>query len=85
MWTAFGPLSYAALAFTGGVGIGAVSYLLAGPYQLGRLKNVCLRHCRDPPSHLVRYVGFRRPARDLRVDVHHGAYCVGCCAVACSL
>ncbi|MEU9349992.1 DUF2182 domain-containing protein [Streptomyces griseoloalbus] len=89
VWTAFGLLAYAALALTGGlVGerptagrwIGAVAFLLAGLYQLGPLKNVCLRHCRDPMGHLVRYAGFRRWARDLRVGVHHGGYCVGCCA-----
>ncbi|WP_282697440.1 DUF2182 domain-containing protein [Streptomyces sp. CC208A] len=89
VWTAFGLLAYAALAFTGGLvddhptagrWIGSVAFLLAGLYQLGPLKNVCLRHCRDPMSHLVRYAGFRGPARDLRVGVHHGAYCVGCCA-----
>ncbi|MEV7795898.1 DUF2182 domain-containing protein [Streptomyces sp. NPDC087512] len=89
VWTAFGLLAYAALALTGdlvddhptaGRWIGAVAFLLAGLYQLGPLKNVCLRHCRDPMSQLVRYAGFRQPARDLRVGVHHGAYCVGCCA-----
>ncbi|MFD9561332.1 DUF2182 domain-containing protein [Streptomyces sp. NPDC059994] len=89
VWTAFGLLAYGALVLTGGLvedhptagrWIGAVSFLLAGLYQLGPLKYVCLRHCRDPMSHLVRYAGFRRPARDLRVGVHHGAYCVGCCA-----
>lgn len=89
VWTAFGLLAYAALAFTGdlvddhpvaGRWIGAVAFLLAGLYQLGPLKNVCLRHCRDPMSQLVRYAGFRQPARDLRVGIHHGGYCVGCCA-----
>ncbi|MGC9378340.1 DUF2182 domain-containing protein [Streptomyces sp. MH13] len=89
VWTAFGLLAYAALALTGGLvddrpaagrWIGAVAFLLAGLYQLGPLKNVCLRHCRDPMGQLVRYAGFRHPARDLRVGVHHGAYCVGCCA-----
>ncbi|GHG03548.1 DUF2182 domain-containing protein [Streptomyces hydrogenans] len=89
VWTAFGLLAYAALALTGGLvddhptagrWIGAVAFLLAGLYQLGPLKNVCLRHCRDPMGHLVRYAGFRGPARDLRVGVHHGVYCVGCCA-----
>ncbi|MET7291614.1 DUF2182 domain-containing protein [Streptomyces griseoloalbus] len=89
VWTAFGLLAYAALALTGGLvddrptagrRIGAVAFLLAGLYQLGPLKTVCLRHCRDPMSHLVRYAGFRQPARDLRVGVHHGGYCVGCCA-----
>ncbi|KUN94010.1 hypothetical protein AQJ67_37210 [Streptomyces caeruleatus] len=89
VWAVFGLLVYAALALTGGLlddhadagrWIGAVAFLLAGLYQLGPLKYVCLRHCRDPMGHLVRYAGFRQPARDLRVGVHHGAYCVGCCA-----
>ncbi|MBV7696186.1 DUF2182 domain-containing protein [Streptomyces sp. TRM70350] len=89
VWIAFGLLVYAALALTGGLvhdhptagrWIGAAAFLLAGLHQLGPFKNVCLRHCRDPMSHLVRYAGFRRSARDLRVGVHHGAYCVGCCA-----
>lgn len=89
VWTAFGLFAYAALALTGGLVdgrptagrlLGAAAFLLAGLYQLGPLKNVCLRHCRDPMGHLVRYAGFRQPVRDLRVGVHHGAYCVGCCA-----
>ncbi|MGQ4385251.1 DUF2182 domain-containing protein [Streptomyces sp. SAS_270] len=89
VWTAFGVLAYAALAFTGGLvddhptagrWFGFAAFLLAGLYQLGPLKYVCLRHCRNPLSHLVHYAGFPRPARDLRVGVHHGAYCVGCCA-----
>ena len=89
VWTAFGALAYAGLAFTGdlvadhptaGRWIGFTAFLLAGLYQLGPLKNVCLRHCRAPLSHLMRYAGFRHPVRDLRVGLHHGAYCVGCCA-----
>ncbi|MFI8891309.1 DUF2182 domain-containing protein [Streptomyces paradoxus] len=89
VWTAFGLLAYAALHLTGdlvgdhptaGRWIGSVAFLVAGLYQLGPLKNVCLRHCRDPMGQLVRYSGFRQPARDLRVGLHHGAYCVGCCA-----
>ncbi|WP_051814921.1 DUF2182 domain-containing protein [Streptomyces iakyrus] len=89
VWTAFGLLAYAALNLTGdlvgdhpavGRWIGAAAFLVAGLYQLGPLKNVCLRHCRDPMGQLVRYSGFRQPARDLRVGLHHGAYCVGCCA-----
>ncbi|WP_369229750.1 DUF2182 domain-containing protein [Streptomyces sp. R21] len=89
VWTAFGLLAYVALVFTGdlvddhptaGRWIGFASFLLAGLYQLGPLKYVCLRHCRNPLSHLVHYAGFPSRARDLRVGVHHGAYCVGCCA-----
>ncbi|MFG3495716.1 DUF2182 domain-containing protein [Streptomyces sp. NPDC047928] len=87
-WTAFGLVAYGLLALTGrlvendpGAGrwIGAGAFLLAGLYQIGPLKRVCLRHCRDPLSHLMHYAHFRPWARDLRVGLHHGLYCVGCC------
>ncbi|MFD0277622.1 DUF2182 domain-containing protein [Kitasatospora sp. NPDC127111] len=87
-WTAFGLLAYGGLALTGdlvdrdpqaGKWIGAAAFALAGLYQLGPLKYVCLRHCRSPMAQLMRYASFRAPARDLRVGVHHGGYCVGCC------
>ena len=87
-WAALGVLAYGGLALTGnlvtrvpgsGRWIGAVAFALAGLYQLGPLKYVCLRHCRDPMAHLMHYANFRPFARDLRVGVHHGTYCVGCC------
>ncbi|MGW6708003.1 DUF2182 domain-containing protein [Streptomyces sp. NPDC054956] len=87
-WTAFGVLAYAALAATGhlvdrdpttGRWIGAAVFLLAAAQQLGPLKRVCLRHCRNPMIQLVRYSRFRPWAKDLRVGAHHGLYCVGCC------
>jgi len=31
------------------------------------------------PEGIVNVSSFRGPARDLRVGVHHGAYCVACC------
>ncbi|HET8836509.1 MAG TPA: DUF2182 domain-containing protein [Gemmatimonadales bacterium] len=88
-WATFGLLAYLALALTGrlvndhaeaGRWIAATAFLLAGVYQLGPLKNVCLRHCRNPIAHLMRYAQFRPLARDLRVGADHGLYCVGCCA-----
>lgn len=87
-WTAFGLAAYGALSVIGslvdghpGAGrwLGAAAFLLAGLYQLGPLKRVCLLHCRNPLAHLVRYARFRPWARDLRVGAHHGLYCVGCC------
>ncbi|GAA4908085.1 DUF2182 domain-containing protein [Streptomyces coeruleoprunus] len=87
-WTLFGLVAYGLLAGAGalvdevpeaGRWVGAGAFLLAGLYQLGPLKRVCLRHCRDPLSHLVHYAGFRPVARDVRVGLHHGMYCVGCC------
>ncbi|MEU6868008.1 DUF2182 domain-containing protein [Streptomyces sp. NPDC046876] len=87
-WTAFGLLAYGGLALTGslvdqhpdaGRWIGASAFALAGLYQLGPLKDICLRHCRSPMAQLIRYASYRPPLRDLRVGLHHGAYCVGCC------
>ncbi|MER7757432.1 DUF2182 domain-containing protein [Kitasatospora sp. NPDC097643] len=88
VWGAFGLLAYGGLALTGhlvddhpdaGHWIGAAAYALAGLYQLGPLKYVCLRHCRSPMAQLMHYAGYRPPLRDLRVGLHHGAYCLGCC------
>jgi predicted metal-binding membrane protein len=87
-WTAFGLVAFAALVATGrlaelapdaarwlGVGI----FVLAGIYQLTPLKDVCLRHCRSPIAQLLHYGNLKGPARDLRVGLFHGLYCVGCC------
>lgn len=87
-WTVFGLFAYGALAATGRLldrnpeaarWLGAAAFLLAGLYQFGPLKRVCLLHCRNPLSHLMRYAHFRPWARDLRVGAYHGLYCVGCC------
>ncbi|MFB6616518.1 DUF2182 domain-containing protein [Streptomyces sp. NPDC085524] len=87
-WTAFGLVAYGLLTLTdrlladhpgAGRWIGAAAFLLAAVQQFGPLKSVCLRHCRSPMFQLLRYSRFRPWARDLRVGVHHGTYCVGCC------
>jgi predicted metal-binding membrane protein len=50
----------------------------AGLYQLTRVKDTCLRHCRSPSRFLTRHW---RPGRAgaLRMGVLHGGWCVGCC------
>jgi predicted metal-binding membrane protein len=87
-WGGVGCLAYAGLlllerALTAnpdvGPWIGAAAFAAAGLQQLGPLKEVCLKHCRSPFMQLLHYTQFRGPARDLRVGLHHGAYCVGCC------
>ncbi|NBE52515.1 DUF2182 domain-containing protein [Streptomyces boluensis] len=87
-WAVFGLAAYGVLAATGnlvddhpdaGRWLGAAAFLLAGLYQFGPLKRVCLLHCRNPLAHLVQYSRWRPWARDLRVGMHHGLYCVGCC------
>jgi predicted metal-binding membrane protein len=59
--------------------VGAAIFAIAGAYQLTPLKSACLRHCRSPVGSLFHYASYKGPARDLRVGVHHGLYCVGCC------
>lgn len=54
-------------------------FALAGVYQFSALKDRCLAHCRSPFGLLLRYGSFRGWTRDLRVGVHNGAYCLGCC------
>jgi predicted metal-binding membrane protein len=87
-WGAFGGLAYAGLAILErtlrmhpdvGRWVGAAAFAAAGLQQLGPLKDVCLRHCRSPFGQLLHYAQFHGWARDLRVGVHHGSYCVGCC------
>lgn len=87
-WGGFGGIAYGIFASTErlidaypGVGpwLGAAVFAVAGAYQLTPLKEACLRHCRSPFAQLARYAGYRGFTRDLRVGLHHGLFCVGCC------
>jgi predicted metal-binding membrane protein len=87
-WAAFGLVAYGALLLTGRLvdasptaakWVGVAIFAAAGIYQLTPLKEVCLKHCRSPVGSLFHYANFRGPARDLRVGLHHGAFCVACC------
>lgn len=51
----------------------------AGLYQFTPLKMRCLKHCRSPIGHLMRYVGFSGWSRDFRAGCHHSLFCLGCC------
>jgi len=62
-----------------GTAAGVAAYLGCGLYQLSPLKYRCLAHCRSPLSLFFHYSSYQGPLRDLRVGVHHGAYCLGCC------
>jgi predicted metal-binding membrane protein len=87
-WVATGVAAYAlADVFAGAAGastvtakaVAAGTFAVCGAYQLTPLKERCLSHCRSPLSHLLHYVSFTGPTRDLRAGLHHGLYCVGCC------
>jgi predicted metal-binding membrane protein len=87
-WGGFGVVAFGLFAGAGrlvdtrpatGRWLGAAIFAVAGAYQLTPLKHACLRHCRSPFAQLARYAGYRGTGRDLRVGLHHGLYCVGCC------
>ncbi|MDP9184501.1 MAG: DUF2182 domain-containing protein, partial [Actinomycetota bacterium] len=87
-WALFGVAAFAALLGTERLvdadpdaahWLGVAIFVVAGAYQLTPLKSACLRHCRSPLMSLLHYASFRGRARDLRVGLHHGMYCVGCC------
>jgi predicted metal-binding membrane protein len=77
---AFGVFGHAISHFPNSANyFGASVFAVAGIFQFTRLKDICLRHCRSPLSALAHYTAFRGPAIDLRVGLHHGLYCGGCC------
>lgn len=59
--------------------IAVITLLTTGVYQLTPLKSRCLRHCRSPISQLLHYGNMKGRLRDLKVALHHAAYCLGCC------
>ena len=64
----------------GAAHVAAVAVFAAGgAYQLTGLKDRCLAHCRSPLGLLLHYGSYRGRLRDLRVGVHHGGFCLGCC------
>jgi len=54
-------------------------FAACGVYQLSRLKERCLAHCRSPFALLLHYGSYQGRFRDLRAGAHHGGYCLGCC------
>jgi predicted metal-binding membrane protein len=54
-------------------------FAACGIYQLTPSKDRCLARCRSPLGFVVRYSTFQGVTRDLRVGLHHGAYCLACC------
>lgn len=52
--------------------------VLAGVYQFTPWKTICLNYCRTPMGFLLTYgsPGWRG---GVRLGLHHGRYCLGCC------
>jgi predicted metal-binding membrane protein len=60
--------------------IGAGTVLLAGLYQFAPLKYHCLDKCRSPLSFIMgHWHGGRGETEAIRLGMHHGLYCLGCC------
>ena len=87
-WAAVGAVAFAALAGTGRLltaspvaakWLGVAIFIGAGVHQLTPWKDWCLRRCRSPVGALMYYLGFQGRSRDVRVGLHHGATCAGCC------
>ena len=90
VWTLFSALATAAqwgLERSGllsadmalvGTGIAAATFIAAGAYQFAPLKQRCLDACRSPIGFLSAHW---RPGGvgALRMGMHHGAFCLGCC------
>ena len=88
VWTAVGVVAFFVADWFGALAAGHESvaqavavgtFVLVGLYQLTPLKFRCLSHCRSPLGHLMHYLGFRGPTRDIRAGVSHGWFCLGCC------
>jgi predicted metal-binding membrane protein len=89
-WAGAGLLGYLIVEGARSLDLGWLAWDDAGPYvaggvivgaaiyQLTPLKEVCLRHCRNPLMFILEHW---RPGRTgaLRMGVEHGGFCVGCC------
>lgn len=62
----------------------AVLFIIAGIYQLTPLKQACLKHCQSPIAFISSH--FKKGySGGLRMGLHHGLYCLGCCWVLMGL
>ncbi len=89
-WTGYGLVAYAIdhsirllnpawLAWSRqGPLIAGVAIAAAGLYQLSAFKRVCLTHCRSPLDFFL-HSWHEGAAGALRMGLHHGLYCIGCC------
>jgi predicted metal-binding membrane protein len=90
VWSALGVLAYGlalgaeALAASVDVvshnaaRIGGGLIIVAGAYQFSRLKDRCLTECRSPLAFVMQHWRDGRVGA-MRMGVHHGWHCAGCC------
>jgi predicted metal-binding membrane protein len=60
--------------------VAAAIFALAGLYQFSKLKYQCLDKCRSPVNFVMQHWrGGPERRQSLRLGVHHGIFCLGCC------
>jgi predicted metal-binding membrane protein len=60
--------------------LGSGILLVAGVYQFTPLKYHCLDKCRSPLSFIMgHWTGKNERTQALRLGLHHGIFCIGCC------
>lgn len=90
VWTALGVVAYVLALGAEAVAahvevvsdnaarIGGALIIGAGAYQFSRLKDRCLTQCRSPLAFVMQHWRDGR-AGAVRMGVHHGWHCAGCC------
>jgi predicted metal-binding membrane protein len=63
----------------GATALAVFAFAACGVYQLTPLKDRCLAWCRSPLGFTLKYSAYRGRTRDIRVGLHHGAFCLACC------
>jgi predicted metal-binding membrane protein len=58
--------------------LGGALLIVAGIYQWTPAKYACLQHCRSPLAFIAEHWQPGMPGA-LRLGLHHGLYCMGCC------
>lgn len=58
--------------------VAGVLMVLVGVYQFTAIRHACLSHCRAPAQFIAQH---HSPGSTgaLRLGMHHGVYCLGCC------
>lgn len=60
--------------------LGTGTLIGAGIYQFTPLKYHCLDKCRSPLSFIMgHWTGKNEATQALRLGIHHGVFCIGCC------
>lgn len=63
---------------------GAILLIVTGLYQLSPIKEACLKHCQSPVTFISQH--FKKGYFGaMRMGLHHGFYCLGCCFALMSL